>query len=145
RGPKSDPATLDQLRDALDHGEPLQVELLNYRKDGSELWVELSLVPVPDPDGKVGHWGMIQRDVSDRKRAEEELREREHRLRVLGDNPPAGVVYQLALRPDGRFEFPYVSAGLERLLGVTPDAARADAEAVFGLVHPDDYDRVMPA
>lgn len=52
RGPDSDPATLDRLRDALGAGRPLLVELLNYRKDGTSFWVELSLVPVPDPAGR---------------------------------------------------------------------------------------------
>ena len=83
RGPDSDPATLDRLRRGLDSGEPLQVELLNYRKDGSTFWVELSLVPVPDGDADVrcAYWVMIQRDVTDRKRAERALREREDQLR----------------------------------------------------------------
>ena len=83
RGPDSDPATLDRLRRGLDSCESLQVELLNYRKDGSTFWVELSLVPVPDADADVrcAYWVMIQRDVTDRKRAERSLREREDQLR----------------------------------------------------------------
>ena len=81
RGPDSDPATLDRLRCGLEAGEPLQVELLNYRKDGSTFWVELSLVPVPDADTACAYWVMIQRDISDRKNAERALREREDQLR----------------------------------------------------------------
>ena len=81
RGPESDPATLDRLRRGLESGEPLQVELLNYRKDRSTFWVELSLVPVPEADSACAYWVMIQRDISDRKRAERSLREREDQLR----------------------------------------------------------------
>ena len=83
RGPDSDPATLDRLRRGLDAGEALQVELLNYRKDGSTYWVELSLVPVPnsDFDPRRAYWVMIQRDVSDRKNAGRALRDREDQLR----------------------------------------------------------------
>ncbi len=81
RGPDSDPATLDRLRAGLAVGEALQVELLNYRKDGSTFWVELSLVPVPDADNACAYWVMIQRDISDRKNAERALREREDQLR----------------------------------------------------------------
>jgi len=73
RGPNSDPATLDRLRDALNLGMPFQGELLNYRKDGSDYWVELSVVPVPDRDGRCAHFVMIQRDVSDRRRTQEQL------------------------------------------------------------------------
>jgi two-component sensor histidine kinase len=47
------------------------VELLNYRKDGATFWVELSIVPVADETGWFTHWVSVQRDVSDRKTAEE--------------------------------------------------------------------------
>jgi PAS domain S-box-containing protein len=145
RGPKSDPATLTRLKDALEAGSPLQAELLNYRKDGSQLWVELSLVPVRDPAGRCRHWVMIQRDVSDRKRAEAELREREHRLRALGDNLPDGAVYQVTVGPDGGPRLTYVSAGVERLAGLPPEAVTADLEPLRRLIHPDDLARARAA
>jgi two-component system cell cycle sensor histidine kinase/response regulator CckA len=145
RGPRSDPATLERLKGALAAGTPLQAELLNYRKDGSELWVELSLVPVTDPAGRCRHWVMIQRDVSDRKRAEEELRDREHRLRALGDNLPDGAVYQLTIGPDATARFTHVSAGVERLTGLSPEAVTADPTALYRLIHPDDLARVRTA
>ncbi|HUR54722.1 MAG TPA: PAS domain S-box protein [Gemmataceae bacterium] len=88
RGPDSDAVTLDRIGRALADCQPLRVELLNYRKDGSPFWVDLSLVPVPDPDGRCAHWVMIQRDVSDRKRSEDELRRSEERYRHLFDSNP---------------------------------------------------------
>ena len=47
------------------------VELLNYRKDGTTFWVELSIVPVADENGWFTHWVSVQRDISDRKAAQE--------------------------------------------------------------------------
>ena len=75
RGPATCPVALARIRDALAAGQPLQTELLNYRKDGSELWVELSLVPVRASAGGLAHWVMIQRDIGDRKRLEDQLRQ----------------------------------------------------------------------
>ena len=64
-------ATLDRMRAALQAWEPVEVELLNVRKDGTEFWVELSVVPVADETGWFTHWVSVQRDVTGRKRAEE--------------------------------------------------------------------------
>ena len=71
QGPGTDRAALDKLRGALARWEPVVVELLNYRKDGGTFWVELSIVPVADETGWFTHWVSVQRDVSDRKTAEE--------------------------------------------------------------------------
>ncbi|OWK36311.1 diguanylate cyclase/phosphodiesterase (GGDEF & EAL domains) with PAS/PAC sensor(s) [Fimbriiglobus ruber] len=145
RGPKSNPATLDQISEALATGHSLLVELLNYRKDGSELWVELSLVPVPDEAGRCSHWVMIQRDIGDRKRAAEQLRESEQRLRILGDNLPDGAVYQFVLAADGTPSVPYISAGVERVCGLSPAAVVADVSKVLNVIHPDDTEGMWRA
>ncbi len=47
------------------------MELLNRRKDGSDFWVELNIVPVANESSRFTHWVSVQRDVSDRKLAEE--------------------------------------------------------------------------
>ncbi|MBC8120470.1 MAG: response regulator [Gemmatimonadaceae bacterium] len=70
QGPKSDRATLGRIRTALENWQPILVELLNYRKDGSEFWSELSIVPVPDEKGWYTHWTSVQRDITERKQAE---------------------------------------------------------------------------
>ncbi len=74
QGPKTDRATLDKVRAALKVWQPVEVELINYHKDGSEFWVELSIVPVADHRGWYTHWVSLQRDITERKRTEERLR-----------------------------------------------------------------------
>ena len=71
QGPHTDPAARAKLRDAFLHWQPIEIELVNYRKDGSAFWVELSIVPVANDDGYYTHWLSVQRDVTERKRAEE--------------------------------------------------------------------------
>ncbi len=73
QGPKSDRAALDRVREALTNWTPVQVELINYRKDGSEFWVELSIVPVTNAAGQFTHWVSVQRDITERKRTEAAL------------------------------------------------------------------------
>jgi PAS domain S-box-containing protein len=82
-------------------------------------------------------------DKSELIRVVEALRESEERLRAIGDNLPLGAVYQLVGYPDGRRQFTYISSGVEPLLGVTPAEVRANALALYGLVHEADRDRVQ--
>ena len=137
RGPNSDPATLERLRDALNLGLAFQGELLNYRKGGAEYWVELSVVPVPDRDGRCAHFVMIQRDVSDRRRAEDELRRSEQ---LLADAQRVAHI--------GSWEYDPTSHHLRwsaeeyRIFGRDPATFTVVPEAVEGCIHPDDWPRV---
>ena len=137
RGPNSDQRTLDRLRDALNASEPFQCELLNYRKDGSEYWVELSVVPVPDPTGACSHWVMIQRDVSDRKRAETELR---HSREMLAEAQRIAHIGSWEFDPaTGRNHW---SDEEYRIFGFDPAAGSPSQDQVLACIHPDDRPRV---
>jgi PAS domain S-box-containing protein len=74
QGPRTDITTLNFVRAALKRWEPVMVELVNYRKDGSAVWIELSLFPVTDTWGNYNYWVGIQRDVTNRKQAESDMR-----------------------------------------------------------------------
>ncbi len=71
QSPNVDQESLARLRQALERWEPVEVELLNVHKDGTEFWIELSIVPVADEFGWFTHWVSVQRDITGRKRAEE--------------------------------------------------------------------------
>jgi PAS domain S-box-containing protein len=67
-------------------------------------------------------------------------------LRSLGDNLPDSAIYQaMAQGSAGPSRFVYFSAGIERLLGVTPADAVGDARHVYRLVHPEDRARLRDA
>jgi len=80
QGPGTDRATLAELRRKLKAWRPARVELLNYKKDGTEFWVELNIRPVADARGWYTHWISVQRDITQRK-----LAELERRTRVEGE------------------------------------------------------------
>ncbi|MBD2102701.1 PAS domain S-box protein [Leptolyngbya sp. FACHB-261] len=70
QGPNTDPQEVARIRKALRTWQPITSELINYRKDGSEFWVELNIVPMADERGWYTHWLATQRDITERKRSE---------------------------------------------------------------------------
>src|SRR5437763_4044777 len=81
-------------------------------------------------------------DITEHEQAVVALRESEERLRTLSDNLPQGAVYQVLGDEPERRRFLYVSAGIERLLGISPAAVLADPRCLYTLVHEDDRSRV---
>ncbi len=73
QGPKTSRQELDRLRAALREWQPIRVELINYTKSGEEFWIELDIVPVADGSGRFTHWVAVDRDITERKRAEGEV------------------------------------------------------------------------
>ena len=65
--------TLVLLREKLCVFEAARVELLNYKKDGTEFWVELNIQPIYDGNGLPGGWMSVQRDITEQKLAGERI------------------------------------------------------------------------
>ncbi|NAY91360.1 PAS domain S-box protein [Muricauda sp. JGD-17] len=59
------------IRRALDQGEGCQVELRNYKKDGTLFWNQLTITPVHDKAGKLTHFIGVQRDITERVKEEQ--------------------------------------------------------------------------
>lgn len=71
QGPETSAVTRAKLREAFAAWKPVEVELINYRKDGTPFWVELSIVPVANEAGWFTHWVSVQREITERKAADE--------------------------------------------------------------------------
>lgn len=85
QGPGTSRKELDRLKEALTQWKPVEVELLNYKKNKEEFWVSISVVPVCDERGWFTHWISIQRDITERKREEELLKVKNQDLKNLSD------------------------------------------------------------
>ena len=70
QGPRTDRRVIEDLRAALVDERPVTTTLLNYRKDGSAFWNELSISPIRDSAGRVTHFVGVQADVTERVEAQ---------------------------------------------------------------------------
>ncbi|WP_431025667.1 PAS domain S-box protein [Halomonas sp. H5] len=64
---------LDKIRQALADGHPCREVLRNYRKDGTLFWNELSITPVYDEDDQLTYYIGVQKNVTERVEAQQEL------------------------------------------------------------------------
>jgi PAS domain S-box-containing protein len=85
-----EPAVLAKLRrgERIDHFETVRV-----RKDGRHINISLSVSPVHDADGRIVGAAKVARDITERKRAEEQLRRSERHLELLSNTVPALISY----------------------------------------------------
>lgn len=75
QGPGTDPAAIAAMRQAVAAGQSIEVEILNYRKDGAPFWNALHISPVRDQAGRISHFFSAQLDVSAKKELERRLQQ----------------------------------------------------------------------
>ncbi len=73
QGADTEPEAVRRLRTAILDNEDTSVTLLNYRRDGTPFWNEVSISPVLDDGGRVTHYVGVQTDVTERVKAEQRL------------------------------------------------------------------------
>ncbi len=73
QGPGTDPETVRVVAEAVRAGVGFTAELLNYAKDGREFWMALEASPLHGPEGELAGYVAVQRDITERRAAEELL------------------------------------------------------------------------
>lgn len=81
-------------------------------------------------DGTPQQFIGTMQDITEQVHVEEALRESERRLESVAENMPGGM-FQRVLHPDGRIEYPYLSARAHGLAGVYPD----DVDRMVRAIH----------
>ena len=134
-------ASLRERHDKRMHGEavPTHFEYEGCRRDGTKLWLEVDVVPVMDETGRLVGTQSALRDISERKRAEEAIRDSEERLRLASQ---LGGMF--AYSWDSATDLIERSGESEQILGVKAEEAATGA-AISAMVHPDDKKRLEAA
>jgi PAS domain S-box-containing protein len=113
------------------------LENTNLHKDGREIILETSAVPIFDEDKQFRGYRGMDRDITARKASEVALRQSEARFQRIAANLP-GAIYQYVLHADGSHEFLYMSDQCREIYEVESASALANAENIFKLTYPED-------
>jgi sigma-B regulation protein RsbU (phosphoserine phosphatase) len=124
---------LRQAVEAAARGEFVRFETTHMGQDGRLMYVDFSLKPVKDEYGDVVLLVPEGRDITERRRAEEALREAAVKYRIVADNT---YNWEFWLSPEGRFI--YTSPSCWRVSGHGPEEFNADPTLIWNIVHPDD-------
>ena len=90
-GDDSEQDGLTEVRAAIEEGRECQVIVRNYRKDGTLFWNELTISPVRNENGQLTCFIGIQNEITERKQAEQALREREEQLKLILASTGEGI------------------------------------------------------
>ncbi|MFP4229261.1 MAG: PAS domain-containing sensor histidine kinase, partial [Salinivenus sp.] len=118
--PEARAALREALQECTAKSKPYDLELPITTATGADRWVRMVGAPIEWEDHRVVKVAGAVQDITERKRAEEALRERESRLRGLANTLP-GVVFQFYARPDGTHGLYFVSEHADELLGLSSD------------------------
>ncbi|HLA93181.1 MAG TPA: PAS domain-containing protein, partial [Actinomycetota bacterium] len=123
------PEDRDAILAAVDRhnngGEPFEVEYRMRTKDGRWVWVSDHATVVRDEDGLIAFSQGVMFDVTERRKAEEQLRETEERYRAIVEHVPAAIYVD---RADETMQSIYVSPQIEQLTGWTPEEYLSNPE-----------------
>ncbi|GIV00563.1 MAG: hypothetical protein KatS3mg014_2178 [Actinomycetota bacterium] len=124
--------------------EPFSAEYRVVTRDGAVVWVRDEAVCLRAADGTPRYWQGVITDVTERKRAEEQLREAEERYRALVENIPI-VTYVDAIGEGGPPTSLYFSPQVTDLLGYSPEELTRPEPLWPSLIHPEDRERILRA
>ncbi|MFO7598677.1 MAG: PAS domain S-box protein [Candidatus Desulfacyla sp.] len=112
------------------------------RKDGTTFPVLYEDRLLTDENGRITGIRTTIQDITERKRSEEALRERDNLLKKLSIHVP-GMIYQFMRRPDGTYCVPFASEAVKDIFGCSPEDVKEDFSPIARAILPEDLDRLM--
>ncbi len=117
-------------------GDIWQGEFRNRRKDGSFYWVDTTIIPFLDEEGKSYQYVAVRRDITELKKIQMSAEKLGERLKWLLDASPS-VIYANEDRED-LTKCTFISGNAQEIVGFTPDAMLNDRDFWFRHLHASD-------
>ena len=105
-----------EQEEGIDPERTVKFEMEDYHKNGSTVWVECVVGAIRDSTGKMIGFQGVSRNISERKHAEDALRQSEAKYRFLTEK-----MNDIIWTADLELKMSYISPSVEKVLGYTPE------------------------
>jgi len=116
QGSETDPGTVERISEKVNKVEKFSEEIINYTRDGVPYWVHIDCDPIENNGEKIGFIA-IESDITERKKAEEELISTTREL-----NAVLNAATEMSLiTTDANGLITMFNSGAEKMLGYSAD------------------------
>ncbi len=109
----------EEVVEKLDREGAWSGEIIHHLRNGRQIPVQSTITILKDAAGGRSGLVSVNHDISERKQAEELLRERDQLLKNLSAQVP-GMIYTFMRKPDGTYRVPYSSNAIQDIFGISP-------------------------
>jgi PAS domain S-box-containing protein len=120
QGPGTDLQVVDAMRRAIAQHKGFDVEILNYRKDGTPYWAQIKVDPVFDQTGRIVRYVGVSVDITKKREIAEKLARDEAFLNSIYNGVEAGISILDVVVPN-QFRYAGINAAQARKNGWTPE------------------------
>ncbi len=101
-----------ELNIALKNGKPYRGEFCNKAKDGTLFWVDTTIVPFLDNNGNVYQYLSINHDITERKEADDKVKQNEQLLKKITAQIPSNT-YMFEIEESGHSKILFINRGTD--------------------------------
>jgi PAS domain S-box-containing protein len=135
------PEYFKELNLALQSGKPYRGEFCNKAKDGTLYWIETTIVPFLDDDRKVYQYLTISHDITERKLADDKIKQSEQLLKKITSQIP-GNTYMFEIEESGDTNILFISRGKDTFNHVYNfEDLSENPQTLREVLHEDDKDK----
>ena len=124
---------IDEISKGIETGQNSKYDYTGLDRSGRRFAIETNAALMYDSSGNIKGFVTITRDITNRKKTEESIRESEERYRFLTEN-----VNSMISMADMNGNYIYVNEAHQRILGYSKEELVGNSSAK--IIHPDDWD-----
>ncbi len=126
------------LQKAIHNSGRHRMDISIARPSGEIIWVCMDIQIFHIDSSETWQCHLVFMDITEHRQTLEELHDSRLFLQMINDNLTSGMIYQVKQETPESHTFTYLSESVRKFYGISPEEGMADADLIYGKVHPDD-------